>query len=137
MNNPVDKALDRLADRFALEMAGVRAEFRAGLTQTKDALRLTGARPVPMGGIGSSRLLWGGPVRLVGWNLWASGGPVRVLLHDGRDTGADVVGVVDLAALEHDAQWLGAGVSLGEALYAEIVGTGTLTGAVYLGAVAS
>lgn len=136
MTNPLQKAIETLADRMAEEGARVRATIEAGLTQTKDAQRLSGARPVPMANVTASRLLWGGPTRVVGWNLYAAGGPVRLLLHDGRDTGADVIGVIDLATFEHDAAWFGpGGISLGEALFGEIVGTGTLTGAVYLGAV--
>lgn len=135
MTNLVEKWFDKLGDRVEAEGARVRTELAAGLTQTRNGMRVTGARYVPFPA--ASSLLNGGPGRLVGWSILASAaGPVRVIFHDGRDTGAEVFSVLDLVAGESDRTWFGpSGISFGEALYLEVVGTGTITGAVYLGAV--
>jgi hypothetical protein len=132
VSNLVEKWFDALGDRVAEEGSRVRAVLEAGLAQTANANRLRGARPLQV----RNGLLWGGPGRLAGWSVWANGGPVRLILHDGRDTGGDVLAVVDLIDQENDTTNLvaPAGVSFGEALYAEIIGTGALIGAVYTGA---
>lgn len=135
MTNPIDKALDRLAERFALELAGVRAEFRAGLTQTANALRITAARPQVLNpnGLNSN-----GAGRLVGWSLRETSGsaPAVVTLYAARD-GGDPGAVVAVVALAAGASTLWApgspGVSFGDGLFA--VTTGAVAGPLYFGAV--
>ena len=128
----VDKLAEKMAEHTALLGESVRDAIRAGLGETTNALRVTGARYKPFPA--ASALLNGGPGRLVGWSVLAAG-PVRVTFHDGRDAGGDVFGVLDLVDGESDRTWFGGpGIGFGEALYAEITGAGTLTGAVYLGA---
>lgn len=130
----IDKLVDSFADRVALEGEKIRDEFRAGLAQTHAGLRVTAARYLPFPG--NSALANGGPGRLVGWSALAAGGPVTVTFHDGRDANGDVFSILDMVAGESDRTWFGTtGISFGEALYLEVTGTGTLTGAVYLGAV--
>lgn len=129
----VNKLLGDIAERITLSGDLVRDSIRAGLTETTNGLKITGARyrPVPA----SSALVWGGRARLVGWSLYANG-PVRLVLHDGRDETTDVLAVIDLADQESETQWLGpGGISAGEAVWAEYVGAGRLTGALYLGVV--
>lgn len=128
------KLLEKIVGAIERAEESVRNDVRAGLAETNRAVRLTGARYLPLPA--SAQLMWGGQGRLVGWSAQATGGPVRLVLRDGRDTSADVVAVVDLADGEHDRTWFGpGGVSFGEALYCERTGTGGITGALYLGAV--
>jgi hypothetical protein len=135
MNNPIDSALDKLADRFALEFDGARAEFRAGLTQTANALRITAARPQPLtpNGLNSN-----GAGRLVGWSLRETSGtaPATVTLYAARD-GADPAAIVATVVLPAGTSTLWApgtpGVSFGDGLFA--VTAGAVVGPLYFGAV--
>ena len=132
--NLSEKLLDVLT-RVDATLEQDRAVLQAALTLTQNATRLRGARPVPAGDDGRP-LLWAGPGRLVGWSLTATGGAAPVVLRDSRDAGGDPVASITLAAGESTALWAGpGGVSFGEGLFADITAAGTLTGAVWLGAV--
>ena len=81
-------------------------------------------------------LVWAGPGRLVGWSLTATTNDVTVTLRDSRDTTGDPIATIVVKAGSDAQQWAGpGGVSFGEGLYADVSGAGTLTGAVWLGAV--
>ncbi len=129
----VERIANRLGELMALQEERVRSQIAAGLVETRNALRLQGARSEPLNG---SRLLWGGSGRLVGWSLRATGGAVAVTLHDGRpETLGDVLAVIDLAAGQSATVGLpGSGVSVTEACSAVVTGAGTVSGAVFLGA---
>lgn len=115
-----------------MELQRITSELRAGLAEFHNGTRITGARYVGV----TRRLAWGGSGRLVGWSVQAVDGPVRCVLHDGRDASGDVLAIVDLVDTESDCQWFGpGGVAFGEALYLDVTGAGTLTGSVWLGAV--
>jgi hypothetical protein len=127
----VDEKLSHLATTVALESQRTREAFAAGQQETKDALRVTGARATPFrpGQVTSA----GG--RLVGWSLLAGAAAATVVLHDGQTTDGDVVGVAVIPA--NDSRTVpipGAGVSFVHGLFAEVTG-GPVTGAVWLGAV--
>lgn len=128
-----DRIADRLGELFALQGDRIRDEIRAGLQETSNALRLRGARNRPLY---PDALVWGGPGRLVGWSIRATGGAVSVTLHDGRDTAGEVLAVIDVPAGESTQGALpGGGVSITEALYADVSGAGAVQGSIYLGAV--
>ena len=115
-----------------LELEHVRGTLAAGLAESVEGNRLTGARPVVAG----RPLVWGGSGRLVGWSLRATGGPVTVTLRDSHDATGDIVAVVNIAdATSQSFGVPGAGVSFGEALNATASGAGVLEGAWWLGAV--
>jgi hypothetical protein len=120
----------------AVESTGERLDnrIRAGFAQTEKGLRLTGARNRP---VYPNSLVWGGPGRLMGWNLRATGtdpAGVTVTVHDGRDTAGEQLLTVDLAAGDVATVWLGpSGVSVTEALF--LAADGPVAGSVYLGAV--
>ncbi len=115
-----------------MELQHIGAKIAAGLTETHNGLRLTGARFHDV----SRRLVSTGSGRLVGWSVRATGGPVTVLLRNGRDSAGDVMALIDLVDTESDTQWFGpGGIAFPEALFLDQTGTGTLTGALWLGAV--
>lgn len=130
-----DKVNERLAE-VLLEVERHTAVVAAGLTQFNNGQRLTGARPID-----ASRhpRLWGGQGRLVGWSLYAKGGPVELLIRDGRDAGTgDPLGGVNLLDGGNSVHWLGpGGVSFGEGVYLDVQSGAfaALRGSVWLGAV--
>lgn len=128
-----EKWADGLAERFGTELEKVRAEIRAGLAETRNAMRVGGHRSAPLlpNALASTS---GG--RLVGWSIRETSGtnPVVVTLYDGRDVTADVLAVVPLPAGGAATASLGLpGVSFGDGLY---VGTSTAPGSATAGAAA-
>ena len=126
---------DKLGELFALQEERTRSQIAAGLVETRNALRLLGARSVPLNSYAGTQSVWAGPGRLVGWSVRANGGPASLTFYDGRpDALGDVVAVLNLSgdgvASNHGAA--GAGISITEAC--SVVVTGNVTGAVYLGA---
>jgi hypothetical protein len=126
---------DRMGELFALQGAQLRAEIAAGMAQTTDAIRLRGARVVPLRP--GAALAHTGPGRLVGWSLrdLNVAGASFVTLHDGRSTDGPVLAVIDLEApTTTQTVWLGpGGVSITEAVFVSV--TGSVTGSLYIGAV--
>jgi hypothetical protein len=128
-----EKKLAEIGAAVADEGDRTRMEMAAALAQTVRGLRINGARPRP---ITPNAVNVGAGGRLVGWSLLATGGPVRILLHDGGAASADLIAVIDLADQENQSQWMGpGGIAFAEALYVECTGAGTLTGALHIGAV--
>lgn len=126
----VEDKLAHLAATIALEGERTREAFAAGLAETKEGLRVTGARYVPIRPMVTSA---GG--RLAGWSLLAGAAAAVVTLHDGQTADDDVVSVITLAAGEAATVPIpGAGISFVHGLFAEITG-GPVSGAVWLGAV--
>lgn len=131
-----DKIDGRLAE-VLLEVQQHSAAIAAGLAQYQNGMRLNGARPMD-----ASRhpRLWGGEGRLVGWSLYAKGGPVELLIRDSRVAGAgDPLAGINLATDgASSVHWLGpGGVSFGEGVYLEVQSGNftALRGSVWLGAV--
>lgn len=124
--------VEHVGAMFALEGAKLRAEMQAGLSDFQRGLRVTGAAYRPLV---ANAVVYNGSRRLVGWSVRAVGGAATLTLHDGRTADDDVIATVGLSADgATDTQWMGpAGVSFVEALYAEV--TGTLVGALWIGAV--
>ncbi len=125
-----ERIANRLGELFALQEERTRAQIAAGLIETRNALRLQGARSESLD---RSRQVSGGNARLVGWSLRAAGGAATVTLHDGRvESLGDVLASVGLAADgASSTEWLGGGVSITEGCYAVV--TGNVSGAIYLG----
>ena len=117
-----------------MELERMGAKLQTGLAEFHNGQRLDAARYVDAG---RAPLLWGDRCRIVGWSLVEDAeapAPARLVLRNGRDDSAEVVAVVDLDASSSSTQWLGpSGVAVGEALWATV--TGSVAGAVYLGAV--
>lgn len=130
-----NKINERVAEAL-LEVQKHTAQVAAGLTQFNNGVRLTGARPLPVNTHGR---LWGGSGRLVGWSVYAKGGPVEVLVRDSRVGGAgDPLSGFNLVDGEESAIWLGpGGVSFGEGIFLDLQ-AGALTalrGSLWIGAV--
>lgn len=130
----VEDTLERLASTVALEGEKTRLEMAAGLAETQRGLRIDGARARQVVPNAVNDVAGG---RLVGWSVRAVGGDVTLTFHDGHDAGGDVIAATaDLAAGASETHTaMPAGVSYVEALYIEVTGTGTVTGAVWIGAV--
>jgi hypothetical protein len=131
-----DNLAEHLGAILARDGERWRDEYRASMAQFAAGVRLQAARPVAIGAT-PQKLLWGGSCRLVGWSLRAASGTATLTLRNGRDDAADIVATVTLSADGvTDTRWLApGGVSVTEALWATYTGAGTVTGAVYLGAV--
>lgn len=138
------KALDSLAERVVLEGERVRAEFRAGLAETRNAVTIRGARLVPLPGATPAGLVSSSSGRLVGWSVRETSGAAGAVLtvYTGRDATGDVVATVVLPA--GGAQTIGlpgAGVFFDDAAYFVVTAApgagsaGTVVGSLYLGAV--
>jgi hypothetical protein len=126
-----EKIADKLGELFALQEERTRTQIAAGLVETRNALRLRGARSVPVAG---SQLVNGGPGRLTGWSLRAAAGaPADVTFRDSRDAFGDPVAVVTIPAGATSNHAL-PGVSVTEALYIDVT-AGAVSGSVHLGAV--
>lgn len=130
-----DKINERVAEAL-LEVEKHTAQVAAGLTQFNNGVRLTGARPLP---VNSHGRLWGGSGRLVGWSVYAKGGPVEVLVRDSRVGGAgDPLGGFNLVDGGSSSSWMGpGGVSFGEGIFLDVQ-SGALTalrGTLWIGAV--
>ena len=118
-----------------LELERLVASVQAGLAESHNGNRVDAARYVA-GSRLNNAVANSGACRVVGWSVRAVGGVVALTLRDGRDASADPVGVVDLAAGASETVWLGSnGISVGEALYVQRTGAGTVEGSIYLGAV--
>lgn len=128
-----DKIAEKIAEAL-LEVEKHTAEVAVGLAQWQNGNRLTGARPLSAS---AHPRLYGGSGRLVGWSLFASGGPVTVLVRDSRVTGdGDVLAAFSLVDGEDAQQWMGpGGISFGEGIFLEKTGAGALVGSVWIGAV--
>lgn len=128
-------------EAIPIRLEQVAAEVRAGLTEFKGTTRLQGARVVPIGAAGGRDLASTGEGRLVGWSLRATGAHATVVLRDSRGAATgDKIAFIDLpaSALEPvtETVWLGTGgISFTEGLFAEVITTGDVQGALYLGAV--
>lgn len=128
-----EELIEKLAVAITRDGERWRDEYRAGMSQFANGVRLQAARPVILD---RAKVLWGGPCRLVGWSIEGVGGAAKVRLRNGRDNTADVVATLSVTADGIvDTRWMGpGGLDVGEALYADVV-AGTVIGTVYLGAV--
>lgn len=125
-----ERLFDKLGDRLVRQAELSRAELQAGLTETRDALRITGARNRP---IYANTVAWAGSGRLVGWSIEAGAGGCTVRVHDGRSADAELLAAVQVdAGKTVNGALPGAGVSFGEACFVAVVGT-LAGGTIYLG----
>jgi hypothetical protein len=111
-------------------------QLQTDLAETLGGVMLRGARPVQVGGAaGSTPRPTTAPGRLAGWSLRETSGTVAAVLrlYDGRDAAAPLVACISvpMSGTANHA-WPGAGISLQEGLFVEIV-SGAVEGAVYLG----
>jgi hypothetical protein len=130
----VQKTLERIVGAIERAEENVQNTVRAGLAETTGAVRLTGARVLP---IYPNSLAWGGQGRLVGWSVRGTtpdGSETTITVHDGRDDSAPILATVTVAAGKAATVWLGpGGVTITEACFVKV--TGSLAGSLYLGAV--
>lgn len=132
----VDKALEKLAERLEGAILEVRSRFQAGLTETTNALRVTGGRALPLYGT-ASQLVSNGRGRVTGWSLRETGGtnPAVVRLRSGRDSGGELIFTITVPAGQSSNVCAPApGISYGDGVYVEVV-SGVLEGSVLVGAV--
>lgn len=136
----VENKLQEIAATVALENELTRTALSAGLAETQRGMRIDGAayRPLPPAG----GLVYGGTRRLVGWAARETGGvnSVSVDLYDGGNAGAVDPGRLVASFTVPAGGSVGfnampAGVSFGEGLFAVVTGTGSLQGALHIGAV--
>jgi hypothetical protein len=124
---------DKVAD-FARVAAEEGEKTRAVLGGIQGGLRPDGAlyRRINRNGVH-----WTGAGRLVGWSVLATGGPVRVICHDGLTADGEAFAVIDLTDGESETVWLGpGGIRFGNGLFLEQTGAGALTvGAIYVGGI--
>lgn len=124
---------DALAAVLHLEFAGLREQLAGPLDQFADGLRVRGARALD---VSKRQMIWGGRGRLMGWTLRGINATVAVNLHDGRDNSGQLIGTVSVglnSAWNQSSVWFGpGGVHFGEALFLDLIGTGTVSGAVYI-----
>jgi len=126
----MSKDVEVLAATVALEIARLRESLTGDLSQWANGLRVKGARPLQLSRAAATPNLHNGNGQLLGWSLRVpddadAGG--TVVLRDG-DAG-DIVGQVAVPVGASATAWLSAGVSVGQALYAEV--TGPVVGVVY------
>jgi hypothetical protein len=129
----VTSIVEKVAERVALEGEKIRDEVRAGLKETRDTLRVAGARYAPIypNSVAASS---GG--RLVGWSIRETAGAAAVVtVYSGRDVYGDVIATVSLAANGSSVHFPGggSGVSFGDGAYVAV--TGAVVGSLYFGAV--
>lgn len=134
MNNPMQALFDKLGDRIGEEGARVRALIEAGLTQTLNGQRITGARPVP---IAAGGRLATGRGRLTGWSLRETAGAAATVTvyaaADGLDP-ASIIATVPLAANAGSTHFpSNPGIFYAEGVF--VVVTGAVTGALHFAAV--
>lgn len=118
-------------------------QLQADLAASLGGVMLRGAHPVPIGTApGGSNRPTSSPGRVVGWSIRETGGTSGCVmrLFDGRDTSGSLLATVQVAASPAAASsqqtWFGnSGISITDALYVDISGTGVLEGCLYLGAV--
>jgi hypothetical protein len=129
----VNRLLENIAEKVTLSGELVRDEIRAGLSQTRNALRVQGATARP---IYPNTVAHAGPARLVGWSFRETTGsaPATVTVYDSRDASGDVLATVNVAAGASSNHGVPvSGVSAGEAVFVAV--TGAVLGSIYLGAV--
>jgi hypothetical protein len=128
-----EKLAEKFGEQQAVAAETIRASIAAGLAETRNALRVTGARNVP---VYANTPLNSGPARLVGWSLReTSGAAAQVTVYDARTADGDVLAVLNLPANGASNHGLpGPGVTATEAVYFAVSG-GTVQGSLYLGAV--
>lgn len=130
----LDKGLEKVLDRVEGAKLEVLARYQAGLQETVNALRVTGARALPLYGSGS-QLVSNSRGRVTGYALRETSGanPAVVRLRAGRDSGGDLLVPIALTAGQSRTEAVPA-VSYGDGLFVEVV-SGTVEGAVFVGAV--
>jgi hypothetical protein len=130
----VDDKIAAVAAQVTLESERTRTELADQFSQTVRGLRIDGALPRPFRTNAENYTAAG---RLVGWSLRASGADATITFRDGHNTDADPIATVVIPAGKSDTTSApGSGVSFVDALYAEVApGSGTIVGAVWIGAV--
>lgn len=94
------------------------------------------ARAAEVALTGSDQLITANDLtRLLGWSVRESGGtnPVAIDLYDAESATGNRVGTIRLAANESETVWLGEdGITVNTGIYADLTGTGTLVGCIYI-----
>lgn len=115
------------------------AQMRADVAESVGGVMLRASRPVPLTVLPT--ILSGSPGRLVGWSVRETTGtnPYVIRLHNGDNSGADLVAAITGSQGTADNKWFGpGGISFTEGLYVELVtGAGlsnSVEGVIFLGA---
>lgn len=113
------------------------AQLKVDLAQTREAVRLRGALPVPVGITESGTMNpTHSPGRLCGFALTNESADesatVRILFRDGKNADADVIMTVTLAPGESIRDWFGEGIALTHGLFLDA--DDDISGSVFLGA---
>lgn len=134
VEDKLDGALGKLAETFTQESEKTRLTFAQAMAESIRASRATAAIPRPL----VAGLVYGGSARLLGLTARETAGqPVTIDLYDtanGTTAPERLVATVTVPANGPVALALpGDGVSVTEALWAVVTGTGTALGAVLVG----
>lgn len=129
----IDEKIEHLAATVALEAALTRTELGAAFAQTLRGSRIDGALPRPLR---ANAINYGANGRLVGWSLRAVGADATITLHDGQSPDADPIATVVIpSGTSSTVGAPGSGIGFVDALYAEVATTGSVVGALWIGAV--
>jgi len=126
--------VEKLTSTIVQEAEKTRIALSSAFAESLRGQRITGALPRP---ITPNAINYSARGRLVGWSLRVDTAAATVNLYDGPAADASrYLGTVELAAGTSSAQWLGpGGVSITDGVFVEVIGTGTVTGALWIGAV--
>lgn len=145
MSGPIERRLEAfsadLVQGAIAQIGESQAQLQTQLSETVGAVLLRGARYVSINSKTATSagdlMLAHSAGRLTGISLVETGGaaPITLVLHDGADAGAPVVGAWKLAAngAQTGTLALQGGVFFGQGLFMELIGAGILLGAVYIG----
>lgn len=129
-----DALIEKLTSTIVQESEKIRIALSAAFADSLRGQRITGALARPLT---ANALNYTAGGRLVGWSVRADTNPATINLYDGPAADpARYLGTIELAAGSSQTQWFGpGGVSFVDGLYAEVTGTGAVTGSVWIGAV--
>jgi len=126
--------VEKLTATFVEESEKTRIALSSAFAESLRGQRITGALPRPLAANAINYTVGG---RLVGWSLRADTATATINLYDGPAADpARYLGTVELAAGSSQTQWFGpGGIAFVDGLFAEVTGTGVVTGALWIGAV--
>lgn len=91
---------------------------------------------VPKNISGADEALYAGQARIYGWSIanTHASDAATIVFYDAASATGNVLGRISLAAGASSTIWFGPqGVYVGTGIYADVAGTGTLAGSVYVG----
>lgn len=130
----VEKLVGNLTSTIVQEAEKTRIALSSAFADSLRGQRITGALARPLTANAQN---YGAGGRLVGWSVRADTAAATINLYDGPAADpARYLGTIELAAGSSQTEWFGpGGISFVDGLYAEVTGTGVVTGSVWIGAV--